>query len=179
MQKNRNIKRYRGLSKDEVLKNLNISLETVKEIEFSSLSFSELKLVAKARRIKNYENMSKNDLLGAFKKSELFKGIKEIRKENHDENKIIRDLRVLYEPKEDYYEPQKIKSAFGDDYIEYESNGDKGKTLSIEDYLNMFLTYLRSIINDHKNGWKVQLTIKISFVATVKDSNKDSIYIYT
>ena len=80
--KNRNIKGYKGLSKDELLKNLNLSVKTIKEIDLSSLSLSELKLIAKVRIINNYENKSKNYLLDAFKKSEPFKGIKEIRKEN-------------------------------------------------------------------------------------------------
>ena len=108
--KNRNIKRYKGLSKDELLRDLNIPVKTVKKIELSSLSLSELKLIAEVRRIKNYKNKSKNELLDAFEQSEPFKDVKEIRKENRDENKIIRDLRVLYELKEeeeDYYEPQK------------------------------------------------------------------------
>ena len=67
---------------------------------------SELKLIAEVRRIENYENKSKNELLNTFKKLESFKGFKEIKKENRDENKIIRNLRDLYEPEEDYYEPQ-------------------------------------------------------------------------
>ena len=119
--------------------------------------------------------MSKDELLRVFKKSVPFKGIEEIRKENHDENKIIRDLRALYEPEEDYYKPQKVKGAFDDDYIEYESNGDKGKLLSIEEYLNMIKPHLRNIIGDYKDGWKIQLAMEISFVSSVKDSNKDSV----
>ena len=161
---NRNIKRYKSLSKDELLRDLNISVKTIKEIDLSSLSLTELKLITYVRRIKNYENKSKNELLDAFKKSEPFKGIKEIKKENRYENKIIKDLRVLYELEEDYYEPQKIQSAFDDNYIEYESNGDKDKRLSIEEYLNTIRPYLSSIINDHKDGWKIQLTMEISFV---------------
>ena len=95
------------MSKDELLKNLNIPVKTVKEIDISSLSLTELILMAKVRRIKNYENKSKNKLLDALKKSEPSKDIKEIRKENLDENKIIRDLRALYEPEGDYYKPQR------------------------------------------------------------------------
>ena len=101
-------------------------MKTVKEIGFSGLSLSELKLIAKFRRIKNYENVFKDELLDALKKSEPFKEIKELRIESRDDDKIIRDLRVLYEPEEDYYKQQKVKSAFDDKYIEYESNGDKG-----------------------------------------------------
>ena len=66
----------------------------------------ELRLIAEVRRMKSYEDMSKDELLSTFKKSDHFKDIKEIRKENRDENKIKRDLRVLYEPEEeDYYKP--------------------------------------------------------------------------
>ena len=38
---------------------------------------------------------------------------------------------------EDYYVPIKINSAFNNNYIEYQINGDKDKTLSIEEYLDM------------------------------------------
>ena len=55
----------------------------------------------------------------------------EIRKENYDSDKIIRDIRTLCESEEDYYEPIKISSVFKDAHIEYQSNGDKDKTLSI------------------------------------------------
>ena len=84
-------------------------------------------------------------------------------------------LRAFHELKEeDYYKPQKIKGAFDDDYIEYESNGDKDKELSIEGYLNVISPYLSSLIDDHKDEWKIQLAMEVSFVSTVKDSNKDS-----
>ena len=168
--KNRNTKGYKSLSKDELLKNLNILLKTIKEIDLSSLSLSELKLIAKVRRIKNYEKKFKNELLDAFKKSESFKDTREIRKENGGENKIIRELTALYEPEEDYYKPQKVKDAFGGDYIEYKSNGDKDKILSIEEYLNMIRPYLSRIIDDHNDGWKIQLAMEIRFVSSVKDS---------
>ena len=81
----------------------------------------------------------------------------------------------MYEPEEDYYKTQKVKSAFDDKYIEYESNGDKGKSLSIEEYLNMIRPYLSSIIDDHKDGCKIQLAAEVTFVA-VQDSNKSNTY---
>ena len=85
--KNRNVNGYKSLLMDELLKGLNISVKTIKEIDLSSLSLSELKLIAKVRRIKNHDKKSKNELLDAVKKSEPFKGTKEIRKENLDEKK--------------------------------------------------------------------------------------------
>ena len=51
---------------------------------------------------------------------------------------------------EDYYQPIIARGAFGRSYIQYESKGDKGKNLSIKEYLNMINPYLRDIINDLK-----------------------------
>ena len=51
---------------------------------------------------------------------------------------------------EDYYERIIAKSAFNDNYIQYESKGDKGKNLSIKKYLVMIKPYLSDIINHHK-----------------------------
>ena len=43
-------------------------------------------------------------------------------------------------------------------YIEYEINVDRNKTLSVEEYLNKIRPYLKNIINDLKNSdaWKVK-----------------------
>ena len=79
--------------------------------------------------------MSEDELQNAFKNSKPFKSSQEIKRENQDDDKIIKDLRFLYEPKENYYEPRKTKGAFGGNYIEYESNGDIDEVSSIEDYL--------------------------------------------
>ena len=56
-----------------------------------------------------------------------------------------------------YFQPIKTNDAFNSNYIEYESKGDKNKTLSIKEYLNMIRPYLRDIINDHKTQgeWKI------------------------
>ena len=71
----------------------------------------------------------------------------------------IRDVKLLFDLSidEDCYESIKTNDAFNSNYIEYESKGDKNKTLSIKEYLNMIRAYLRDIINDHKTQveWKV------------------------
>ena len=57
-------------------------------------------------------------------KNKNTKAIRDIRKENFNNDKVLRDVRTLYESdKEDYYKP--IKIAFCINYIEYESNGDR------------------------------------------------------
>ena len=59
----------------------------------------------------------------------------------------------------DCYKPIKTVSDFDDnnDYIEYESKGDKDKTLSITEYLSRLRLYLRDIIDDYKTQgvWKI------------------------
>ena len=56
-----------------------------------------------------------------------------------------------------YYKPVRTKSAFNDDYVEYESRRDKDKNLLPEDYLDVIRPFLRHIKNNHKtNGeWKI------------------------
>ena len=66
---------------------------------------------------------------------------------------------------EDYYEPIRIGNSFSSNYIEYESNGDKGKTLSIEEYFDEIRPYLNNLIDSYRTQgeWKVQLTMRINF----------------
>ena len=65
-----------------------------------------------------------------------------------------------------------VKSAFNNNYIQYESNGDR--LLTIEEYLNMIEPYLVDMINDYKNKdeWKIQLALEISFISSKPDSNE-------
>ena len=91
---------------------------------------------------------------------------------------------------EDYYKPLIARDAFNSSYIQYESKGDKGKNLSIKEYLNMIKLYLSDIKNDHKtcglvrchsgnkswveetsSEWKIQLTMAFNFISS-KDSDE-------
>ena len=62
-------------------------------------------------------------------------------KKYHDYDDIeyngIRDVKDLFDLSidEDYYKPIITKSAFDNNYIQYESRGDKGKNLSIKNIL--------------------------------------------
>ena len=49
-------------------------------------------------------------------------------------------------------------------YIEYKSNGNKDKTLSIQDYLDEIKPYLSDMLNDHKTQgeWKITITMAIN-----------------
>ena len=104
----------------------------------------------------------------------------------------IRNVRDLFDLSidEDYYKPIIVKGAFDGSHIQYESKGDKGKNLSIKEYLNIIKPYLRDIINDHKthglvryhsgnkawleetsSKWEIQVTMTINFISS-KDSDE-------
>ena len=72
-----------------------------------------------------------------------------------DKYKGIKDLEHLFEEINDddddvNYKPILANSSFNESYKEYESRGDKDKTLSIEQYLNKIIPYLKKLINNHK-----------------------------
>ena len=76
--------------------------------------------------------------------------------------------------KKDYYKPLSVGKFWNTNYIEYESNGDRNKTQSTEEYLEKIRPYLINIINNLKKSdtWKVQLAIAISFIFS-KDTDKE------
>ena len=71
--------------------------------------------------------------------------------------------------KKNYYKPIRTEGAFNDNYIEYESRGNKGKSLSPEVYLDVIKPFLRDMINNHKTHgeWKTQLTMQITFTSSL------------
>ena len=76
---------------------------------------------------------------------------------------------------EDYFKPIVVKSAFNNNYIQYEGKGDK--ILTIEEYLSMIEPYLVDMINDYKNKgeWKIQLSMGINFISSKPDSDETRI----
>ena len=74
---------------------------------------------------------------------------------------------------ENYYKPVRVSNFWSDNYIEYRSNGDRNKTLSVEEYLNKTRPYLKDIINNLKKSDTVQLTITINFIYSTDDNDKE------
>ena len=113
------------------------------------------------------------------KAEEFFKKLKEDlnRLERHQYNdnedleyKGIRQIENLFNKiDEDYYKPIKTKGAFNNNYIEYESRGDKDKNLSPEDYLDIIRPFLRDMINNNRTygEWKIQLIMRINFISSL------------
>ena len=59
-------------------------------------------------------------------------------------------------------------SSFWNNYIEYESNGDRNSNVLLDEYLNKIKPYLRNITIDLQNSdtWKIQLSIAINFISS-------------
>ena len=72
----------------------------------------------------------------------------------------------------DYYKSTLVKSGYNNNYIQYESKGDK--ILALKEYLALIEQYLRKLINYYKNKgeWKFQLTAEISFVSLKPGSDE-------
>ena len=62
-------------------------------------------------------------------------------------DRTIRDLGTLFDREEEkaYYKPKRVSNFWNNNYIEYESNGDRNRNLSLDEYLNKFEPYLRNI----------------------------------
>ena len=63
--------------------------------------------------------------------------------------------------------------------MEYESNGGGNKTLSLEEYLNKIMPYLKDIISDleKSDSWKIQVKIAINFISS--KSNGEELVMYS
>ena len=82
---------------------------------------------------------------------------------------MLRNIKNLFEyekEEESYYKPPRENNPWSNNYVEFKSNSDKNKILSVEEYLYKIRPYLRDIINDFKQSdkWRIQLKITISFL---------------
>ena len=92
-------------------------------------------------------------------------------------DKVIREFRNLFKhEEEDYYKPLKLCYFWRNNSIEYDSNGGRNKTLSIEEFHIKIRPYLKDFINNLKKSdtWKNQLTIAINFNYS-KDIDKEHV----
>ena len=95
--------------------------------------------------------------------------------------RMVWDIRNLFgQKKEDYYRPVRVGNFWSRNYIEYESNNDKTKTLSIGEYLNKIRPSLKDIINNLKSlihGKLLLKTMKMSVQMLVTNTLKIKIKI--
>ena len=90
-----------------------------------------------------------------FETEEEKKERKKLVRKNNDrliKDSIVRDIRTLFEQEDDadYFERKRVSNFLSNNYIEYESNGDRNKNLSLDRYLDKIEPYLRDVIIDRK-----------------------------
>ena len=81
------------------------------------------------------------DIRNLFRQEKETKAIKD---------RILRDIKNVFEHVKDevnYYKPVRETNFWSKNYILYESNGDRNKTISVEEYLNKIIPNLKYIIN--------------------------------
>ena len=73
-----------------------------------------------------------------------------------------------------YYKPVRVNNFWTNNYIEYESNGDRNKTQLVEEYLNKTSPYSKGIINNYKNfeTRKIQLAIASNFISSIDNDEE-------
>ena len=88
---------------------------------------------------------------------------------------MLRDIKNLSEHKEkeeNYYKPVRVSNFYSKNYIEYESNGGRNKTVSVEEYLHKIRPYFKDFINN----LKIQLTMANNFIFAINNDEKSVIH---
>ena len=69
-------------------------------------------------------------------------------------DRILRDIENLFKHEKEeknYYKPVRVSTFWSNNYIEFESNGDRNKTLWVEEYLNKTRPYLKDMARGKSN----------------------------
>ena len=89
---------------------------------------------------------------------------------------MLRDTKNIFEHEEEenYHKPVRVNNFWSNNYIEYESNGDRNETISVEEHLNKIRPYLKDIINNLKisDTCKIQLTIANNFISSIDNDEE-------
>ena len=86
-------------------------------------------------------------------KIENIRNLFRLAKKEAIKDRIIRDVKNLYNPEKDnYYKPVRVNNFYSNNYIEYASNGDRNKTAWIKEYFDEIKPYLKDIINNLKTS---------------------------
>ena len=101
------------------------------------------------------ENIVKNkrNLFKLYKENEAIK------------DTIIRDIKTLFkQQEEDYYNPVRVSEFWNNNYIEYESNGDRNKNLSVKEYLYKIKPLIKlNLLERYNKNMFTQTGIRFQF----------------
>ena len=195
--KKRNIKNYKRKSDDKLLQAIKENntpkkqpknkkrIDSIRE-DFKNLSYKLSKSELKETK-NNLYNIEKTKQFNSKKTNkrliDLEKKLLELKiYHDHDDNEYrgIKDIKDLFKLSidEDYYKPVLLKSGYNNNYVQYESKGDR--ILGVHEYLSLTEKYLRELINHYKNKgeWKIQLIVAINFVS-LKPGSAETRVMYT
>ena len=183
--KMRNINDYKNKSSDrlhEIFKIQSTNKERIDNIREDSKDLSYKLSKSELKEIKTNLYNIKNEKKISTKKpnkylDELDKKILRLEK-YHDyddhECKGIKDIKHLFKRSidKDHYKPVLVKSGYNNNFVQYESKGDK--ILSIQEYLGLIEKYLKKLMNQHKKEgeWKIQLIAEINVISLKPGSNE-------
>ena len=189
--KMRNINDYKSKSNDrlhEIFKKQSKNKERIDNIREDLKDLSCKLSKSKLTEIKtNLYNIEKRKRISTRKTNkyldELDKKILKLEKyHDYDDHqyKGIKDIKNLFKPSidKDYYKPVLVKSGYNNNFVQYESKGDK--ILSIQEYLALIEKYLKKLINQCKKEgeWKIQLIAEINFKC-LKPGSDETRVLYT
>ena len=182
--KMRNIKNYKSKSSDKLYeiffkKSKNKKRDNIREnLKYLSykLSKSELKEIKTnlyhIEKRKKISSNKTNKYLDELDKKIL--KLDEYRDYDDYEYKGIKNIKDLFKASinKDYCKPKLVNSGYDNNYIEYESRGDR--KLSIREYLTLIEKYLRELIKQYTNEgeWKMQLSVEINFISLKPGSDE-------
>ena len=183
--KMRNIKNYNSKSSDrlyEIFKKQSKNKERIDNIreDLKDLSYklskSELKEIKtnlfKIEKRKKISSKKTNKYLDELDKKIL--KLDEYHDHDDYEYKVIKNMKDLFKLSidKDHYKPVLVKSGYNNNYVQYESKGDK--ILSVQEYLSLIEKYLRKLIKQYKNDgeWKIQLIAEINFISLKPGSDE-------
>ena len=183
--KKRHIKNYQNKSNDSLYKIFKKQSKNKKRTDniredLKDLSYKLSKSEYKDIKTKLY-NIEKTKKVGSNKTTkyldELDKKIlklDEYRDYDDYEYKEIKNIKNLFKTSisKDHYKPKLVNTGYNNNYVEYESRGDR--ILLIREYLSLIENYLRELINQYKNQgeWKVQLSAEINFISLKPESDE-------
>ena len=189
--KMRNIKNSKSKSSDrlyEIFKKQSKNKERIDNIRggLKDLSYKLSKSELKEIKVNLY-NIEKRKKISSKKTNKYLdeldkKKLKLDKYHDHDdyEYKGIKNIKDLFKPSidKDHYKAVLVKSGYNNNYVQYESKGDK--ILSIQEYLSLIEKYLRKLINQYKNDgeWKIQLIAEINFIS-LKPGSDETRVMYT
>ena len=86
-----------------------------------------------------------------------------LKKEDEAWSKKDRDIKNLFEyEEEDYHKPLRVGNWWNSKYVEHQSNGDRNKILSVQQYLHEIRPYLKKHHKEFQKTWQMQSSISKS-----------------